>query len=109
MDSSWVLKREAVQLAKECIATIQLQLGVRLKLSNPEFLALLGDYIDLWEDETYKKNVAKLYYLAGLEPIFSVDSVPVKSELVEYLGRSYPRFKDNKEFKNLYRGQPVYA
>jgi len=109
MDNSWVLKREALQLAKQCIATLQLQLGVRLKLANPDFLGLLGDFVDLLEDKDFERDVVELYNFAGLEPIFTVDAKADKTDLVEYLGRSYPRFKDSKEFKSLYRGQPVYA
>jgi hypothetical protein len=110
MESSWVLKREAVLLAKECIATVQ-QLGVRLKLAHPEFLDLLGDYVDLLEDQTFKHNVTKLYAFAGLDPTFNVEPKRAEDpiELIEFLGKSYPRFKGNREFKSLYRGQPVYA
>ena len=111
MESSWVLKREAVLLAKECIATVQQQLGVRLKLAHPEFLDLLGDYVDLLEDQTFKHNVTKLYAFAGLDPTFNVEPKRAEDpiELIEFLGKSYPRFKGNREFKSLYRGQPVYA
>lgn len=111
MESSWVLKREAVQLAKECIAIVQQQLGVRLKLAHPEFLGLLGDYVDLLDDQAYKRKVTRLYAFAGLEPTFSVEPQREEDpiELVEYQGKAYPRFKGNREFKSLYRGQPVYA
>lgn len=112
MDKSWLLKREALQLAKQCIDTLQREMGVRLKLADPDFLGLLEDYVDLVEDPSFKDAVISLYQQADITPNFlqaQAKAEESSGDWVEYLGGSYPRFKDNKEFKSLYRGQPVYA
>lgn len=110
MDKGWLLKREALQVAKRCIQMIESELGVRLKLADPEFLQILGEYVGLLEQEDFQAQVACLYEHAGLQsPFQNQAQAVISTDVIQFAGKSFPKFKDNKEFKHLYRGQPVYA
>ncbi len=140
MDKSWLLNPKAIQAAKVCIQLVDQELGVKLKLSHPEFLDLLYDYCELTDSDHLTRAFKVLVSMAGADvrselikshthtkitPIhahqqkpaqnnqeieFLEQSLPEASdELVEYGGRNYPRWQDNKEFKGLYRGQPRYG
>ena len=110
MDKSWLLNRAALHLAKQCILEVEESLGFRLKLADPEFLLLLGDYAELLDSPKLKLSVARLFKYADLPCTFQLDGEkPASADVIELSGRSFPRYKEGKEFKNLYRGQPVYA
>ena len=142
MDKSWLLNPKAIQAAKACIQQVDQELGVKLKLSHPDFLDLLYDYCELTDSEQLSRAFKLLVGMAGAEvkselikshaqakvtPIHTHQqkSAPIKAnqdidfieqplpvaydELIQYQGRNYPRWQDNKEFKGLYRGQPRYV
>lgn len=129
-DKSWLLNPSAIRAAKACIEVTQQELGVKLKLSHPQFLEMLGEYVDLTESDSLKQAYAELAVFAGIqvsmEPAATkVVEMPIThtaapqtstpaptastDEMVQYKGKSYRRFENGMEFKGLYRGQPRYA
>ncbi len=134
MDRNWLLNPNAIKAAKSCIQLVESELGVKLKLSHPNFLDLLYDYCELTESEDLTRAFKLLVSMAGTEvkkelvkshtqnkvtPIKKFDetasiAMPIEesnssNETIEYNGRNYQRWKDGLEFKGLYRGQPRYA
>lgn len=138
LDKSWLLNPKAIQAAKHCILLTEQELGVKLKLSHPDFLTLLCDYCELTDSEPLAEAFNTLIDMAGddIKKALSFKAAPVKvtpinkavnffsseppvvndkvtsestDEMIEYSGRSYQKWKDGLEFKGLYRGQPRYA
>ncbi len=133
-DKSWMLNAKAIAAAKKCISIVEVELGVRLKLSHPDFLELLVDYADLNESSqlqhailvlaqyaptniqnslapSAKGNIINLEDKGVVLPKVSA-SAPLRNNdepRVHYKGKVYPRYRDGYEFKGLYRGQPRYA
>ena len=134
-DKSWLLNPSAIRVAKKCIENVQNELGVRLKLSHPEFMQMLQEYSELTDSpalaEAYQEllsyvdggaSVTQLKKAAGsdvVQPVRSISNVETvktqtagpsadASETVLYNGKSYARWRGDKEFKGLYRGQPRY-
>jgi hypothetical protein len=134
-DKSWMLNPTAIAQARSCITIIQEELGVKLKLSHPQFLEMIFDYIELTDSEELASAYQILSSLAdGQMPTNAAapaekvtrikpritkttthDSPAVSNnnrlgeEVVEYKGRQYPKYADGGEFKGLYRGQPRYS
>jgi len=158
-DKAWLLNPKAIAAAKLCIKIVENELGVKLKLSHPDFVELLYEYCDLTESEHLKKAFKMLVSLAGDDIKNSIrkthqqnalpenvikafnhinnsqlnnsqvnssllhnspdnhahDTLDVaenfdfSKEVVNYQGKNYPRWKENKEFRGLYRGQARYA
>ena len=74
IDKSWILNPKAIQAAKLCIQLVDQELGVKLKLSHPNFLDLLYDYCELTDSEKLTKAFKVLIAMAGAE---------VKNELIK--------------------------
>lgn len=130
-DKSWMLNAKAIARAKQCINLVESELGIRLKLSNPDFLELLISYAELNESESLQQGLNSLAEFAPPElqdamknaikvqepdtltttPTSAPENFSIEggSELVSYRGKSYPRYRDGLEFKGLYRGQPNYS
>ncbi len=131
-DKSWLLNHSAITAAKKCIAIIEDELGIRLKLSHPQFLEMIKEYTVLNESSKLETAYLELLkYSEGYEsesPTLGRDqkivnikpdqkehlseetNAPVVKETVEYNGRTFPMFNDEGlRFKGLYRGQPRYA
>ncbi len=129
-DKSWLLNVEAIAAARKCIVIIQEELGVRLKLSHPQFLELIKDYTILNESKNLERAYLELaayargsgnskYLLKKPDNIVDInkpdystrkEKTKTSSETVEYQGKKFPRFNDDgKQFQGLYRGQPRYA
>ena len=131
-DKSWMLNPTAIAQAKHCIQIIQEELGIKLKLSHPQFLEMIQEYIELTDSDELAKSYNQLAQLAGgqLQQIEREVVVPIaktrpvtasagvtngstaktaNDEMIEYKGKLYPRFSEGGEFKGLYRGQARYA
>ncbi len=136
-DKSWMLNPTAIAQAKICIQIIQDELGIKLKLSHPQFLEMIKEYIELTDSDELAKSYNQLAKLAGgqlqeverevvvpiaktkpiataakvAEDVTVTDATPRVNgeEMIEYKGKLYPRYSDDGEFKGLYRGQARYA
>jgi hypothetical protein len=126
-DKGWMLNPDAIKQARMCINIIQEELGVKLKLSHPEFLNMINDYVDLTESVELEMAYRNLLQFDGegkgkktkktIVPIkqdmplakASVTSAPRESEeTINYKGKTYPKYCEGKTFKGLYRGQARY-
>lgn len=64
-DKSWILNPKAIHAAKFCIKIVEDELGVKLKLSHPNFLELLHEYCELTESVPLNKGFKYLINMAG--------------------------------------------
>ena len=132
-DKSWLLNPSAIAAAKKCINAIEQELGVKLKLSHPQFLSMIEEYTELTDSESIAQAKEELLVFANLgqkttvkktiaEKIVKLNNDIVnpiiepppaekpQTETVSFKGRDYPRFDDQgNEFQGLYRGQARYA
>ena len=134
MDKNWMLNAAAIAQARRCIKVVQEELGVKLKLSHPQFLELIVEYVELTDSRELADAYNDLASFAGPEGYnrkvvkLKVDEVVERSsvqgrvdhsavemssqqqdEIIEYNGKPYPRFMSGGEFKGLYRGQARYG
>ena len=127
-DKEWMLNPQAIRHAKECMHIVKAELGIKLMLSNPDFIVLLHEYVEMLESPALGTAYAKLIAMAGpgtiLAEMSGKEAPPVlqtqasavggdsmakdPNEAVKVNGRSFPRWCDGKEFRGLYRGQPTY-
>ena len=105
-DKSWMLSADAISKARMCITVIQDELGVKLKLSHPDFLNMIKEYVELTESSTLRDAYNELVVFAG-QP--TVPSVLSAEEMVRYKGKEYPKYREGQTFKGLYRGQALYS
>lgn len=63
-DKSWMLNAKAIAAARKCMCVVQSELGIKLKLSHPDFLELLVDYAELNESLELHKALAVLAQFA---------------------------------------------
>ena len=129
-DKSWMLNPKAIRHAKECIQLVKELTGVKLKLSQPEFVQLLHEYVEITGSQQLGEAYARLISMAGVgyvvqslqakdedgeyaEPMKKVaggDALSIDpSETVEHSGKVYPKYRGGLQFKGVYRGQPLYA
>ncbi len=133
-DKSWLLNASAIAAAKDCIGAIEHELGVKLKLSHPQFLEMIEQYSELTDSEDLKTAYHNLKQFAQgaevsseskIRAVTKLRSIPIetnnspvqatsvaseKIETISFKGKIYPRFDDSgQEFKGLYRGQARYA
>ncbi len=133
-DKAWMLNVEAIRAAKECINLVKSELGAKLKMSDPDFLQLLHEYVELAESAELNNAYSLLLSYAGVGRVIhrlkgyaanqresvglTADAVavtrndvaqPSSVERVEFGGKSYPRWRDGKKFSGLFRGQPHYT
>lgn len=123
----WLLNPHAIAVARKCIIAVELELGIRLKLSHPNFLEMLQEYGALTDSDKINTPLLELYSLAvgktastsnkvhvlkGVsldDDTFTLDGEPTQ-EMVTFRGKEYPKFNDaGDEFQGLYRGQARYA
>lgn len=131
-DRSWMINAKAMRAAKQCVEVVRDELGVKLLLSNPDFISLLHDYVELTDSIELQAAYADLMVYAGKNTsaakLNATDNTVVsirkddaldldlpaihepigKEETVTCGGKSYQRWRDGKEFTGLYRGQPMY-
>ena len=125
-----MLNPKAIAQARSCIAIVQAELGIKLKLSHPQFLELIVDYIELTDSHELANEYSALSSFANIPvpqkavisnqkvtaietPLTQAKTTPSTSlseeEMVEFRGKKYPKFTEDGEFKGLYRGQARYA
>lgn len=125
-DKSWMLNPKAIRHANECIQIIKNKEGVRLKLSQPDFLQRLHEYVESLNSRPLGDAYAQLLGMAGVgnvlhnlesEPAHAVvaqvassggRSASTSEEMVQAGGKDFPRFRNGREFQGLYRGVPRY-
>lgn len=127
-DKQWMLNPQAIRHAKECMHIIKDELDIKLTLSNPDFIFLLHEYVEMLESQALGTAYAKLIAMAGpgsilanmpskhepaeqhtyMQAVGCDVAPPDPNEKVTVNGRSFPRWNDGKEFHSLYRGQPTY-
>lgn len=127
-DKTWMLHPQAVRHAYDCIHLVKDLDGVRLKLSQPDFLQKLHERVEQLESRELGESYAALIAMAGVGSIVrelkapESQNIPAEpkvvgadygdsgsDETIEYNGHSYSRFRNGGEFKGLYRGMPRYA
>jgi len=138
-DKSWMLNVQAITAAKKCISIVEAELGIRLKLSNPDFLELLVEYVELNNSLELEKALLVLaqYAPAKVQSEMIVGGATASAKIINledkkaqvnqtgaslaltgedsgeamvvYRGKEYRRYQDGMEFKGLYRGQPRYG
>ena len=64
-DKNWMLNPTAIAHARVCIAVIQEELGVKLKLSHPQFLEMIKDYIEMTDSDELATAYNALVSMAG--------------------------------------------
>ena len=136
MDRSWMLNPKAIRAAKECIQIVKKELGIKLTLSHPEFMGMLHEYCELTDSPELGKSYSKLLAMAGVGNVVQnlkprrtgnalaavvgiaqvregtasvVDADFKREEYIEFRGKRYAKWRDGKQFKGLYRGQPHYV
>lgn len=125
-DKSWMLNPKAIRHANECIHIIKELEGVRLKLSQPDFLPRLHEYVEQLNSRRLGDAYAELLAMAGVgnvlqtleaEPAHAVvaaasggdiTTAHTSEETVKMGGQTFPRFRNGREFRGLYRGVPRY-
>lgn len=126
-DKSWMLNPKAIRCAKECIRIIQEERGLRLKLSQPDFLQIIHEILDQTQSRTLGDCYARLISMAGVGFVMKnlqakEDAIPMKKAAgaetmmvqtphatVEHFGKIYPKYRAGLAFKGVYRGQPMYS
>ena len=126
-DKSWMLNPKAIRCAKECIRIIQEERGLRLKLSQPDFLQIIHEILDQTHSRALGDCYARLISMAGVGFVMQnlrskEEAMPMKKAvgaeeitmqnphaMVEHYGKSYPKYRAGLEFKGVYRGQPMYS
>lgn len=134
-DKSWMLNPKAIRHANECIHMIKKHEGLRLKLSQPDFLQQLHTYVEKLKLPELGEHYSQLLSMAGVGNVLrNLEKIPAKSvvampiaagdyvrreqldtparnddETVNVNGHAYDRYRDGLEFKGLYRGNPRYA
>ena len=129
-DKSWMLNPKAIRKAKECIQIIRDLEGVKLKLSHPDFVQLLHQYVESTRSPELGEAYANLISMAGVGHVVQSlrpkdeafeEDVPYKQAVgeslsvqdigatVEHSGKVYPKYRAGMEFKGIYRGQPRYS
>ena len=59
-DKNWMLNPSAIRAARKCINITQIELGVSLKLSHPQFIEMLVEYADLTESNELQESLVEL-------------------------------------------------
>lgn len=129
-DKSWMLNPKAIRQAKECINIAKELTGAKLKLSDPDFVQVLHEYVETTKSRTLGEAYARLISMAGVGFVLSnlqpkataeASGEPMKqavgdtvstfeaSATIEHFGKIYPKYRSGLEFKGVYRGQPMYS
>ena len=65
-DKAWLLNPTAIRVAKKCILCVQDELGVKLKLSHPDFMQMLHEYVELTDSDALSMAYAELLSFVGV-------------------------------------------
>lgn len=64
-DRSWMLSADAIRAAKQCITVVKTEAGIKLMLSNPDFLQLLHQHVESTNNKELHDAYAHLLSFAG--------------------------------------------
>ncbi|WP_370980800.1 hypothetical protein [Agaribacterium sp. ZY112] len=122
-DKSWMLNPKAIRHAKECIHIIKENEGLRLKLSQPDFLQVLHEYVDKLNIRELNQAYSELIAMAGVGNL--IHNMPAKAVVAQAIGdnssprhhemieaangQSYPKYRNGLRFKGVDRGLPSYG
>jgi len=125
-DKSWMLNPKAIRYANECIQLIREKEGVRLKLSQADFLQQLHGFVERIRSKQLGESYAQLIAMAGVGNVVrsleagpaqaviaqpmavGSDALSISEEMVQVEGGAYPRYRNGREFQGLFRGVPRY-
>lgn len=122
-DKSWMLNPRAIRHANTCIGIIKEQLGLRLKLSQPDFLSRLHQYVDTINDTRLNEAYSSLLSMAGVGNLMTQLQAPAKAVVAQAVGdrpaelsdeqitidgQQYPRFRNGREIQGVVGGVPRY-
>ncbi|MCG8611454.1 MAG: hypothetical protein MI864_13045 [Pseudomonadales bacterium] len=91
-DKNWMLNPSAIRAARTCIQITQEELDIKLKLSHPQFIELLGDYVELTESDELLQAYEELLNFAGetfvrkTQKVRSIDSA--RNNVAAFTGKS---------------------
>ena len=126
-DKSWMLNPKAIRQAKECIQLVRVMPGVKLKLSDPNFIQQLHSFVETTGSRDLGEAYARLISMAGVGAIIQSlaprdfqdesyqqaagDELSVldQAATVDHFGKRYPKYRSGLKFKGVYRGQPMYS
>lgn len=84
-DRSWMLNPKAIRQAKQCINLIKNLTGVRVKLSDPDFIQLLHEHVETTGSRSLRDAYASLISMAGVG--FVVQSLRPRDETFDMAAR----------------------
>ena len=87
-DKAWLLSPAAIQAAKKCIFIVHEELGVKLRLSHPQFMELLREYCDLtdcWRLQDAYRELAGFAGITYIVPAANSSTASVESKQSELL------------------------
>ncbi len=90
-NKEWLLNRTAIRKAKECIVIIEQELGIRLKLTHPNFLEMIYEYAELTGSPALRGAFIELAEMAGIR--FKRRTTPKVSQKVV----PHPQMNNNLE------------
>lgn len=103
-DKSWLLSAAALKVAKECIKTVEKELGVHLSLTHPEFLQMLNDYSEMCDCEQLTRHVQALNkFAAGLA------AQPAKSAVVALSSRTARAVESAPSVSSVVSRAPAFS
>ena len=94
-DKAWLLNPKAIAAAKLCIKVVENELGVKLKLSHPDFVELLYEYCDLTESENLKRAFKILVSMAGEDIKNSIRKTHQQNTLPENVIKAFNMLPGN--------------
>lgn len=99
-DKSWMLNAKAIAAAKKCISVVETELGIKLKLSHPDFLELLVSYAELNDSEELHSALAVLAQFAPAKVSASLTGEEEARKVINLQGG---------HFFNRAKAEPVQA
>lgn len=105
---TWLLDIDIVRIARQCSALVHQEFARRLPLAHSDFLGQIQAYAEQSDSITLKKATRELLESVAKTRDPAEQSEAEAEEMVEYMGRPYPRWREGREFSGVYRGAPVY-
>lgn len=106
-DRKWLLDITIIRVARKCSSLVEQEYGTRVPLAHSSFLERMQDYAARSSSHTLKRAADDLETLIRNVEAGARDP-ETDLDMVEHMGRHYPRWRDGKEFSGIYRGAPVY-
>ncbi len=131
-DKTWMLNPQTIRCAKECVEIIKRELGIKLKLSHPNFIQTLHEHVDMLGNKELSMAYSRLISMAGAGAIMQSLRAPTKDyerdipvaqavgdvptlnqhyesdETIDFEGEIYRKWYHGREFKGVFKGRPIY-